>query len=168
MLGLRGEERALLGNGDERALDDRRQDVQEPRVLDQIVERALLHDLDSHLFVALAGDDDEWHACTAALELGRERRPAAILQFQIENHQIRDVSIQRFARGFCGAGSRDLMALLLKRLSHQEEQTFVVIDDQDAARWCGGWHEFSYFVTSGASTSVTNNPNRRMASAKRS
>ncbi len=52
----------------ENAIDDRREDVEEAAVFDEVIERAAFHHFDGDAFVALAGGDDEGRELPAGFE----------------------------------------------------------------------------------------------------
>ena len=117
------------------------------------------------LFVALARDDDEGHARLVALQLRDERRAAAVLQLQVEDHQIRRVPVEPRARFFRGAGGADLVVFAAQRFRHKDEQALVVIDDEDVLGRGGHGRPVQWAPTGGTSIKGTNNPMRRIASA---
>ena len=107
---------------------------------DQIIPRAAFHHLDGHPFIALSGDDEEGGQAFEVGELADDLPGVEILEFQIQQKQIRLVLFQPGDGFRAGGGGGDGKALPFQGLGRQAQQAAIIIDDQKRRGWFGFAH----------------------------
>ena len=147
------------------ARHDRGQDLQELGAFDQVIPRAAFHHLDGHPFIALSGDDQEGGQALEVGELADDLPGIEVLQFQIQQKQVRLVRFQPGDGFRAGGGGGDGKALPFQRLGRQAQQAAVIVDNQKRRGWSWLCSWAGQVRTSGTCTRAMNRPNCLIASA---
>ena len=105
-------------------------ELEEVHVFDQVIQRAALHHVHGHAFVALARDDNERDGAMNLGQMVHQFLAFDVLKFQIQQHQLSAVSRQPQDGLFAGVDGGGGKSLAPQCLLDEARQPLVIIDDQ--------------------------------------
>jgi hypothetical protein len=132
-LGRLGQSSLALDHA-QRTPDNAGQQFQHACILHHVVEGTSLHHLNGRSLVPMPGHDDEWKLAALFTQALQQLRSRHIAEFQIEHQQVGSLADQPFERPGAAIEPLDLITFAPERIGHQEEQPFLVIDDQQSRR----------------------------------